>query len=92
MRQESIEALLAKASPRFALVHVVATRAEQLMRGGIPAIETSTRNPVLVAMEELASGKLCVSAKRPAGTARHEVEANAAPPDGDATEVTTGQR
>jgi len=60
MRQGPIEALLEKISPRFAMVNAVAARAEQLIRGDIPTIETNTRNPVLVAMEELALGKFHV--------------------------------
>jgi len=65
MRQKPIEALLERIGGRFAVVNVVAARAEQLIRGEIPAIETSTRNPVLIAMEELALGKLHVVPKRP---------------------------
>ena len=87
MRQESIEALLAKVGPRFAVVNVLAARAEQLIRGGIPAIETSTRNPVLVAMEELALGKLHVIDKTPSALLPHEVESDAPASDEHTTEV-----
>jgi len=66
---QSIEALLVRISPRYAVVNAVAARAEQLIRGDIPAIETSTRNPVLVAMEELALGKLPLDSKRASGNA-----------------------
>ena len=65
MQQKPIEALLDRVGGRFATVNAVAARAEQLIRGDIPAIETSTRNPVLVAMEELALGKFHVVAQRP---------------------------
>jgi DNA-directed RNA polymerase omega subunit len=68
MRQKSIEALLDKIGGRFATVNAVAARAEQLIRGDIPAIETGTRNPVLVAMEELALGKFHVVPERPSVT------------------------
>jgi len=64
MRQGPVEALLVKISPRFAMVNAVAARAEQLISGDLPAIETNTRNPVLVAMEELAVGKLHLVTKR----------------------------
>lgn len=64
MRQKSIEALLEKIGGRFATVTAVAARAEELIRGDIPAIETGTRNPVLVAMEELALGKFHVVPQR----------------------------
>jgi DNA-directed RNA polymerase subunit K/omega len=65
MRQKSIEVLLEKIGGRFATVNAVAARAEQLIRGDIPAIETGTRNPVLVAMEELALGKFHAVPQRP---------------------------
>lgn len=65
MRQKPIEALLARIGGRFETVNAVAARAEQLIRGDIPAIETGTRNPVLVAMEELALGKFHVVSQRP---------------------------
>jgi DNA-directed RNA polymerase subunit K/omega len=65
MRQKSIEALLEKIGGRFATVTAVAARADELIRGDMPAIETSTRNPVLVAMEELALGKFHVVPQRP---------------------------
>jgi DNA-directed RNA polymerase subunit K/omega len=66
MRQKPIEVLLARIGGRFATVNAVAARAEQLIRGDIPAVETSTRNPVLVAMEELALGKFHVLPQRAA--------------------------
>jgi len=65
VRQKPIEALLARIGGRFATANAVAARAEQLIRGDIPAIETGTRNPVLVAMEELALGKFHVVHQRP---------------------------
>jgi len=80
MRQASIEALLVRISSRFVMVNAVATRAEQLIRGDIPAIETNTRNPVLIAMEELALGRLHVGPKRTAvePTKRTEWDASSA--------------
>ena len=65
MRQRPIEALLERIGGRFEMVNAVAARAEQLVGGDIPAIETSMRNPVLVAMEELALGKFHIVRKRP---------------------------
>jgi len=56
MRTSPLEELLAKVSSRYALANVVADRARQLIAGDLPAIETSSRNPVVVAMEELALG------------------------------------
>lgn len=64
MHTPPLEELLAKVPARYALVNVVAIRAQQLIAGGLPAIETTTRNPVLVAIEELASGKLHLEPQR----------------------------
>jgi DNA-directed RNA polymerase omega subunit len=58
MHTPPLEELLTKVSARYALVNVVASRARQLIAGDLPAIETTMRNPVLIALEELASGKL----------------------------------
>lgn len=64
MRQPPTEVLLERIPKRFTMVNAVAARAEQLIRGDIPAIETTTRNPVLVAMEELALGKFHIVSRR----------------------------
>jgi DNA-directed RNA polymerase omega subunit len=64
MRQPPTEVLLERIPKRFTMVNAVAARAEQLIRGDIPAIETTTRNPVLVAMEELALGKFHIVPRR----------------------------
>jgi DNA-directed RNA polymerase subunit K/omega len=60
MRQAPVDLLLVRISPKFAMVNAVAARAKQLINGDIPTIETTTRNPVLVSMEELALGKFHV--------------------------------
>ena len=72
MRTRPLEELLAKVSPPYALVNVVAARAEQLIAGDLPAIETTMRNPVLIAMEELALGKLHVEPRKTAVTPKKE--------------------
>jgi DNA-directed RNA polymerase omega subunit len=77
MRQRPVEALLEKIGQRFTMVNAVAARAEQLIRGDIPAIETTTRNPVLVAMEELALGKFHVVPRR--APASQPIAAESAP-------------
>jgi len=86
MRQASIEALLVKISPRFALVNAVAARAGQLIRGDIPAIETNTRNPVLIAMEELALGRLHLVPRRPVDEPRKGTELEEPQSDSQAVE------
>lgn len=79
MRQRPIEELLVKISPRFAMVNAVAARAEQLVRGDLPAVETNTRNPVLVAMEELALGRLHLEARRTVVASKKGTEVTVAP-------------
>ena len=58
MQTPPLEDLLAKVPARYALANVIATRAQRLIAGDLPAVETTKRNPVLIAIEELASGKL----------------------------------
>ncbi|HLW48266.1 MAG TPA: DNA-directed RNA polymerase subunit omega [bacterium] len=64
MHTPPLEELLAKVPARYALVNVVAVRARQLIAGDLPAVETTTRNPVLIAIEELASGRLHLESRR----------------------------
>ncbi len=64
MHTPPLEELLTKVSARYALVNVVAIRAQQLIAGDLPAIETTRRNPVLIAIEELASGRLHLESRR----------------------------
>lgn len=86
MRQKSIESLLEKIGGRFATVTAVAARAEELIRGDIPAIETGTRNPVLVAMEELALGKFHVVPQRPSEDRRILTRSETPSSDGQVVE------
>jgi len=79
MRQRPIEELLVKISPRFAMVNALAARAEQLIRGDLPAVETNTRNPVLVAMEELALGRLHLDVGRTVVASKKGTEPREAP-------------
>ena len=74
MRTRPLEELLARVSPRYALVNVVAARARQLIAGDLPAIETTMRNPVLIAMEEIALRKLHLETRRAAGAPEKDPE------------------
>lgn len=58
MRQPSIEELVAQTGGRYAAVAIVAARARQLAAGDVPAVDTDALNPVTIAMEELARGRL----------------------------------
>jgi len=72
MRTRPLEELLAKVSSPYALVNVVAARGRQLIAGDLPAIETTMRNPVLIAMEELALGKLHVGPQKTAAAPKKD--------------------
>lgn len=91
MRQRPIEELLVRISPRFAMVNAVAARAEQLVRGDLPAVETNTRNPVLVAMEELALGRLHLEVRK-TGVASKMAAGLIAPADDDQVVETVDPR
>jgi len=41
---------------KFRMVLLAARRAEQLMRGARPKVETSSRKPTVVAMKEISKG------------------------------------
>lgn len=86
MQQKSIEALLARVGGRYATANAIAARAEQLIRGDIPAVETGTRNPVLVAMEELAMGKFHVVSQRPSANQPIVTRPEASSPDSQVVE------
>jgi DNA-directed RNA polymerase omega subunit len=55
-----VEELVALTGSRFAVAAIVAARARQLQSGDFPRIETSAHNPVVVALEELARGRVKV--------------------------------
>ena len=43
---------------KYALVIVAAKRARQLKEGALPMVEVDSANPVTVALEEIAAGKI----------------------------------
>ena len=53
-----IDELLEKVDSRYALVIVAAKRARQLKEGALPMVEVDSGNPVTVALEEIAAGKI----------------------------------
>ena len=80
MKMPPLEELLVKVPARYALVNVIGSRAQQLIAGDLPAIETTSRNPVLVAIEELASGKLHLESRgTPVASKKEPVLAEVAP-------------
>jgi len=53
-----LEALLDRVTNKYALVIVAAKRARQLKDGALPMVDVDTGNPVTVALEEVAAGKI----------------------------------
>jgi len=53
-----LEALLDRVENKYALVIVAAKRARQLKEGALPMVEIDSGNPVTVALEEIAAGKI----------------------------------
>ena len=58
MKPPPVEALVDRAGTRYAAVVIAAVRARQLKAGAAALVEPGTRDPVVVALDELASGRL----------------------------------
>ena len=58
MIRPPLESLLEKAENKYALVIEVAKRARQLKEGHLPMVDVPSTNPVTVALEEIAAGKV----------------------------------
>jgi DNA-directed RNA polymerase subunit omega len=59
-----LEALLDRVDSKYALVIVAAKRARQLKEGALPLVDVDSTNPVSVALEEIAAGKIRYEAPR----------------------------
>ena len=58
MIRPPLEALLEKIENKYALVVAVAKRARVLKEGQLPMVDVASNNPVTVALEEIAAGKI----------------------------------
>ncbi|MGH2348600.1 MAG: DNA-directed RNA polymerase subunit omega [bacterium] len=58
MIKPPLEALLDRVENKYALVIVAAKRARQLKDGALPMVDVESGNPVTVALEEIAAGKI----------------------------------
>lgn len=58
MIKPPLEALLDRVENKYALVTVAAKRARQLKEGALPMVDVDSGNPVTVALEEIAAGKI----------------------------------
>jgi DNA-directed RNA polymerase subunit omega len=67
MIRPPLESLLEKIENKYALVVAVAKRARVLKEGQLPMVDVASSNPVTVALEEIAAGKIRVDkSKEPA--------------------------
>ncbi|MDQ7829120.1 MAG: DNA-directed RNA polymerase subunit omega [Armatimonadota bacterium] len=64
MIKPPLEALLDRVENKYALVIVAAKRARQLKEGALPLVDVDSSNPVTVALEEIAAGKIRYEAPR----------------------------
>ena len=60
MIKPPLEELLEQVNTKYALVLVAAKRARQLKDGVLPLVDVDTTNPVSVALEEIATGRVRV--------------------------------
>ncbi len=58
MIKPPLEALLDRVGNKYALVIVTAKRARQIKDGALSLVDLDTRNPVTMALEEIAAGKI----------------------------------
>ncbi len=58
MIRPPLESLLEKVDNKYALVITVSKRARQLKEGHLPMVDIGSNNPVTVALEEIAAGKV----------------------------------
>ena len=58
MIKPPLEALLDRVESKYALVIVAAKRARQLKDGALPLVDVDSSNPVTIALEEIAAGKI----------------------------------
>ncbi len=58
MIRPPLESLLEKIENKYVLVVAVAKRARVLKEGQLPMVDVASSNPVTVALEEIAAGKI----------------------------------
>ena len=60
MIKPTLEELLDQVESKYALVIATAKRARQVKDGSLPMVDVDSSNPVTVALEEIATGKISV--------------------------------
>jgi DNA-directed RNA polymerase subunit omega len=58
MIRPPIEVLLERVPNKYALVMLAAKRAQQLGTGQLPLVDVDSQNPVTIALEEVAAGRV----------------------------------
>ncbi|MBI4753041.1 DNA-directed RNA polymerase subunit omega [Candidatus Desantisbacteria bacterium] len=56
-----LDGILDKAPDRYKVAIVLSRRVLQLQQGSYPLIETREKNPIAIALEEMAQGKIAVN-------------------------------
>lgn len=67
MIRPPLEELLEQVDSKYALVLAAAKRARQLKEGGLPLVDVDSTNPVTIALEEIATGRIRIEAPTDAG-------------------------
>ena len=63
-RRTAFHRALQRVGNKYALVNIVAKRAHELSMGAPPMIRSASKNPHIVAAEEIAAGKIKVTPHR----------------------------
>ncbi|MBI4778677.1 DNA-directed RNA polymerase subunit omega [Candidatus Desantisbacteria bacterium] len=58
-----LDGLFDKAPDRYKLSIAISQRALQIQQGSRPLIETKEKNPIAIALEEVAQGKVVITAE-----------------------------
>ncbi|OIP37323.1 DNA-directed RNA polymerase subunit omega [Candidatus Desantisbacteria bacterium CG2_30_40_21] len=56
-----LDGILDKAPDRYKVAIVLSRRVLQLQQGSYPLVETKEKNPIAIALEEMAQGKIIVN-------------------------------
>ncbi len=67
MIKPSLEELLGQIENKYALVIIAAKRARQIKEGVLPLVDIDSTNPVTIALEEIATGKIGYEEPQPVG-------------------------
>lgn len=78
MARITVEDCLRKVDNRFALIHLAAKRVRQLRKGAEPLVKAKNKD-IVIALREIAAGKIYPISKKSQGQLAQGLEAQAAP-------------